>query len=245
MRMVTILLYSLLPLALLMGYGAAKSGGQNSRNKSPVRHHVVCSASYPGFPGVPGTPGRDGRDGTPGRIGNPGPRGLPGSQGPPGATGVKGPKGSMGPQGRPGSHSNWKECSWKNINDGKDHGLIRECLFRKKASRTALRVYWNGVLRISNCNSCCKRWYFTFNGAECSSPSAIDGIVYMRKGAGSHIKDLHRVRHIEGHCVGHVKGPVRVGFNIGNCAGYGNADGYTGWNSVSRIFVEEVPPPQV
>ena len=29
-----------------------------------------------------------------------------------------------------------------------------------------------------------------------------------------------------------------------NCNGYGNADGYTGWNSVSRIFVEEVPKAQ-
>ena len=39
-------------------------------------------------------------------------------------------------------------------------------------------------------------------------------------------------------------GQVRVGFWIGNCASYGNADGYTGWNSVSRIFVEEVPKAQ-
>ena len=53
--------------------------------------------------------------------------------------------------------------------------------------------------------------------------------------------DLHRVRHIEGHCNNILAGSVRVGFWIGNCAGYGIADGFTGWNSVSRIFVEEVP----
>ena len=57
-------------------------------------------------------------------------------------------------------------------------------------------------------------------------------------------KDLHRVRHIEGHCNNIHKGKVRVGFWIGNCASYGNADGHTGWNSVSRIFVEEVPKAQ-
>ena len=57
-------------------------------------------------------------------------------------------------------------------------------------------------------------------------------------------KDLHRVRHIEGHCNNIPKGKVFVGFWISNCPGYGYANAYTGWNSVSRIFVEEVPKPQ-
>ena len=117
----------------------------------------------------------------------------------------------------------------------------QDCLFTKTFSDTALHVYWTGALRITNCNSCCKRWYFTFNGAECSAPLPIDGVVYMRTGGN---KDLHRVRHIEGHCNNIHKGKVRVGFWIGNCASYGNADGYTGFNSVSRIFVEEVPKAQ-
>ena len=72
---------------------------------------------------------------------------------------------------------------------------------------------------------------------------AIDGIFYMWKGAGS--KDLHRHRHIEGYCNQVPKGHVRVGFWVGNCAGTGNADAYSGWKSVSRIVIEEVPPPQV
>ena len=55
---------------------------------------------------------------------------------------------------------------------------------------------------------------------------------------------LSVLRHIEGHCNNIHKGNVRVGFWIGNCASYGNADGYTGFNSVSRIFVEEVPKAQ-
>ena len=58
------------------------------------------------------------------------------------------------------------------------------------------------------------------------------------------VKDLHRVRQIEGVCESVPKGEVKVGFSVGNCAGYGAADAYTGWNSVSRIYVEEVPPPQ-
>ena len=58
------------------------------------------------------------------------------------------------------------------------------------------------------------------------------------------IKNLLRVRHIEGVCMNIGRGIVRVGFWVGNCASYGSADAHTGWNSVSRIYVEEVPPPQ-
>ena len=57
-------------------------------------------------------------------------------------------------------------------------------------------------------------------------------------------KDLHRVRHIEGHCSDIPKGKVRVGFWVGNCQSYTAADAYTGYISVSRIFVEEVPKAQ-
>ena len=68
-------------------------------------------------------------------------------------------------------------------------------------------------------------------------------MVYMVHGDGKK-KDLQRVRQIEGVCEKVAKGIVRVGFWVGNCAGLGSADAYTGWNSVSRINVEEVPPPQ-
>ena len=66
----------------------------------------------------------------------------------------------------------------------------------------------------------------------------------MRFGTGANLKDLHRVRQIDGVCENVQQGIVRVGFNVGNCASHGNADAYTGWNSVSRIYVEEVLPPQ-
>ena len=121
--------------------------------------------------------------------------------------------------------------------------IFKECIFKKASDTTGLRVFWSGNLRLYNCHNCCRRWYFTFNGAECSTPGAIDGIVYMVHGSGAK-KNLHRVRHIEGVCEKIHKGTVRVGFWVGNCAGYGSADAYTGWNSVSRIYVEEVPPPQ-
>ena len=113
-------------------------------------------------------------------------------------------------------------------------------MFTKNVSDTALHVAWTGTLRVASCTNCCKRWYFTFNGAECSAPLPIDGIVYLAL-AG---QNTQRVRHIEGHCNNIHRGKVRVGFWVGNCPRYGNADAQTGWNAVSRIFVEEVPKPQ-
>ena len=107
--------------------------------------------------------------------------------------------------------------------------------------KTSLRVFYSGALRIYGCSGCCKRWFFTFNGAECSGPMPIDGVVYMNSASG---EEPLRVRHIEGYCENIPKGGVRVGFNVGNCAGYGNVDAHSGWNSVSRIVVEEVPAPQ-
>jgi len=138
-------------------------------------------------------------------------------------------------------YKNWKECAWQNLNDQTDYGLIKDCMFTKNFSDTVLHVYWTGSLRIYKCTNCCKRWYFTFNGAECVAPLPIDGIVFMWQG---NTQDLHRVRHIEGHCNNVHKGQVRVGFWVGDCAHGAKAHASTGWQSVSRIFVEEVPKPQ-
>jgi len=215
----------------------------------------------PGSPGLPGRDGRDGREGTkgdqgsPGKIGPQGPDGVmgpagvngkDGAKGEPGVRGPPGPKGERGQSRHPGTpglmpFKNWKECAWKDLNDDKDNGLIKDCLFTKNFSDTALHVAWTGALRNYKCTGCCKRWYFTFNGVECSAPLPIDGVVFMWQG---NTQNLHRVRHIEGHCNNIHKGRVRVGFWVGNCRGGSPGDAYTGWQSVSRIFIEEVPKAQ-
>ncbi|XP_078368126.1 collagen triple helix repeat-containing protein 1-like [Oculina patagonica] len=183
----------------------------------------ACPAvnGHPGIPGSPGLPGPYGRDG------------AKGEKGEKGETGLKGQKG--GTQ----ASSNWKQCVWNNMDD-RDHGLLKDCLFKKLYDNTALRVFYSGTLGLS-CALCCKRWFFTFNGAECSGPMPIDGIFFIYKASG---QQPHRVRHIEGYCENIPKGQVRVGFNVGNCKGYGNADAMSGWLAVSRIVVEEVPTPQ-
>ena len=113
----------------------------------------------------------------------------------------------------------------------------------KNFTDTALHVYFSGNLRINNCDRCCSRWYFTINGAECSSPGSISGEFYMQTGKNH---NLHRHRHIEGHCNNIHKGKVRVGFWVGKCTtGHKSADAYTGWGQeLSRIFIEEVPKAQ-
>ena len=75
-----------------------------------------------------------------------------------------------------------------------------------------------------------------------SFPGSIAGVFYMQTGK-SH--NLHRHRHIEGHCDNIHKGKVRVGFWVGSCnIGYTLANAYTGWATLSLIFVEEVPKAQ-
>ena len=107
-----------------------------------------------------------------------------------------------------------------------------------------MKVEYNGDFRIAYCLSCCKRWYFTFNGVECRHPLAIDGLMNIASNHGKTDSNIHKVTQIGGYCERIPKGTVRVGINVGNCVGKKGADAYTGWNSVTRIMIEEVPPPQ-
>ena len=85
-------------------------------------------------------------------------------------------------------------------------------MFIKKHASTVLHVYWTGVLRIASCNSCCKCWYFTFNGAECSGPLTIDGLVYIGSGKS---QDLHRVDNMF-ISLSHLITPFQIGFSTIN-----------------------------
>ena len=100
-------------------------------------------------------------------------------------------------------------------------------------------MFYEGNLR-SLGSGVCNRWYFKFNDTECTKPATIEGVLY----AASSTDNPLRHRHIEGYCNEVPKGHIRVGFWIGKCEGYSLADGYTGWLSMSRIVIEEVPPPQ-
>ena len=87
---------------------------------------------------------------------------------------------------------------------------------------------------------CCGRWYITFNGAECSGPMTIEGVVYLFNSNDN----PHRPRQIEGFCENIPSGSIRVAVHVGNCQGRPSSDNDSGWNSVSRIMIEEYPQSQ-
>ena len=91
-------------------------------------------------------------------------------------------------------------------------------------------------------NSKCNRWYIKFNGNECNGPMTIEGIVYNDWSSGN--PNLHHHRSFEGYCENISQGAVRVELWVGQCGSSPLGDAYTGWNSVSRIMIEEVSRPQ-
>ena len=70
----------------------------------------------------------------------------------------------------------------------------------------------------------------------------IDAIVYLDWSSGS--PDLWHHRSFEGYCENIPQGAVRVELWVGQCSGVTLGDAHTGWNSVSRIMIEEVSRPQ-
>ena len=117
----------------------------------------------------------------------------------------------------------------------------QDCAFNKLKSDTALKVSFQGVMRVIG-NSKCNRWYIKFNGNECNGPVTIEGIVYNNWSSGN--PNLHHHRSFEGYCENISQGAVRVELWVGQCGSSPLGDAYTGWNSVSRIMIEEVYRPQ-
>ncbi|XP_070558763.1 collagen triple helix repeat-containing protein 1-like [Ptychodera flava] len=131
-----------------------------------------------------------------------------------------------------------KQCAWDNINYSGPNGIIKECEFAKRSDTTALRVLWNGNLRVRSRSvpESCFRWYFTFNGEECNNPVPIDSAV-----SSTSDENRHRVTSIEGLCYGIPPGRVNVEFRLSGCPDVSpGGEAYTGWNSASRIIVEEI-----
>jgi len=206
----------------------------NFKSSSSNKSTNTCLQGSPGLPGRNGVNGHNGLPGRDGRDGTKGVKGVAGTLGP------RGLKGEAGQSGKDAEQRNWKQCAWSNVNDGRDIGLVKDCQFTKSKDDTALRVVYQGNFYLQGCSSCCKRWFITFNGAECSGPLPIDAALWISSGSVY----SHRPGSIEGYCENIHKGKIRVGINIGNCPGYGNSNGYTGWNSVSRLMIEEVPRSQ-
>ena len=94
--------------------------------------------------------------------------------------------------------------------------IFQECAFNKLKSYSALKVSFHGNMRVSGDNKC-NRWYFKFNGNECSGPMTIDAAVYNDWYSGNpHL--LHH-RSFEGYCENLPQGVVRVELWVGQCSG--------------------------
>ncbi|XP_031408762.1 collagen triple helix repeat-containing protein 1 [Meleagris gallopavo] len=185
-----------------------------------------------------------GPSGVPGRDGSPGTNGIPGTPGIPGRDGPKGEKGECMRESIEESWTpNFKQCSWSALNYGIDLGKIAECTFTKMRSNSALRVLFSGSLRLKCRSACCQRWYFTFNGAECAGPLPIEAIIYLDQGSPelNSTINIHRTSSVEGLCEGINAGLVDIAIWVGTCSDYPRGDASTGWNSVSRIIIEELP----
>ena len=75
---------------------------------------------------------------------------------------------------------------------------------------------------------------------------SIDSVLYNNWPASDSFKpNNHRPHSFEGYCENLARGTVSVELWVGKCSSYSTAgDAFTGWNSVSRIMIEEVPPSQ-
>ena len=70
----------------------------------------------------------------------------------------------------------------------------------------------------------------------------IESVVYNYWSSGN--RDLWHHRSFEGYCENIPQGAVRVELWVRQCSGQHLGDAVTGWNSVSRIMIEEVSRPQ-
>ena len=85
--------------------------------------------------------------------------------------------------------------------------LFQDCAFNKLQSNSALRVSFQGNMRVYG-DVRCNRWYFKFNGNECSAPMTIEAVVYNNWSYGNH--HLFRHQSFEGYCENIPQGAVRV-----------------------------------
>ena len=122
---------------------------------------------------------------------------------------------------------------------------MQDCSFNKMQSDTAIKVSFQGNMRVRGTSAKCNRWFFKFNGNECSGPMTIEAAVYNGWPSSAGDPSLLHHRSFEGYCENIPQGTVTVELWVGSCpSGHTLGNAYTGWSSVSRIMIEEVSRPQ-
>ena len=95
-------------------------------------------------------------------------------------------------------------------------------------------------MRVYGSSEKCNRWYFKFNGNECSGPMTIEAVVYNNWQSSGYHNLLHH-RSFEENI---LQGVVRVELWVGQCGGVTLGDARTGFASVSWIMIEDLSRPQ-
>ena len=121
---------------------------------------------------------------------------------------------------------------------------MQSCNITTFRDDTYLRLTWDGNTRITRCQTCCMRWLFHIDGHECTVPGPVDTNLFQS--TNYHIL---RPAHFSGICQQAGTRPLTSGYHVvqlrvQDCPGFGGFvyDAYTGFNSASRILVEEVLP---
>ena len=109
--------------------------------------------------------------------------------------------------------------------------LFQDCSFNKLQSDTALKVSFQGIMRVCGSGAKCNRWYFKFSGNECSGPMTIEAVVHNNWPSGN--PNLLHHRSFEGYYENIPQGAVRVKLWVGRCpSGHTLGDAYTGWQGI-------------
>lgn len=132
-----------------------------------------------------------------------------------------------------------------------DDEAIQTCSFSKQLAETVLRVTWDGNIALDECDECCMRWFLAIDGEECTDPGPIDGA--LAQDIDENVYILNRPASIAGVCRGVAKERFGVGahsvqLKVAPCQDTGDGTTVpersgtsTGFNSVSRFVVEEIP----
>ncbi len=125
-----------------------------------------------------------------------------------------------------------------------------DCTFTKQRNDTVLKISWDGNIALEGCLDCCMRWYITVNGEDCGNPGTLDAAIRqdLTDGGLSEQFDLRRPASVVGICRGTPSAPFlspgeyTIGLVVGECTRFLETyEVLTGYNSVSRFIVEELP----
>ena len=116
--------------------------------------------------------------------------------------------------------------------------LFQDCAFNKLQSNSALRVSFQGNMGVWGNKNKCSRWY--------SSSIEINAVDQwrLRLFFFNIWPNLYCHGSFEGYCEDIPQGVVRVELWVGKCIDQTLGNANTGWNSVSRIMIEEVSRPE-